>query len=69
MKVIPFGKNIAPSCEYCEFGQKSGQQIYCNKKGEYIEDKKCMKYKYDPTKRIPRVLGPMPKYNPEDFEL
>ena len=66
-----FQKKIEKSCTYCVHGTKLEEdQILCVKKG-VVPCKKCRKFTYDPTKRIP----PKPKaldfnkYDNEDYSL
>ena len=66
-----FQKKIEKSCTYCVHGTKLEEdQILCVKKG-VVPCKKCRKFTYDPTKRIP----PKPKapdfqqYTKDDFSL
>ncbi len=63
--------NVAPKCEYCKHGKLSsdGENILCIKKGVLSRDFSCKKFSYDPLKRIPRELPPLPEFSPEDFEL
>ncbi len=64
-----FGKNIAPSCEYCLYVVKrKGSNPVC-RYGLPSEDKVCGKYAYDPLKREPRVRPNLPKFTAEDFKL
>lgn len=67
-----FRKKIQPSCSYCTHAARlSDGQILCSKKGVVSPDGKCMKFRYDPIKRIPvkpKALD-FSKYNPEDFSL
>lgn len=67
-----FRKKIQPSCSYCTHGAHLADgQILCSKKGVVSPDGKCMKFRYDPIKRIPvkpKALD-FAKYDPEDFSL
>lgn len=69
LKIVPFGKNIPPSCKYCEFGESRTDGIFCEKKNQIVEDKKCMRYRYDPLKRIPDIPPELPDYSEEDFKI
>ena len=66
-----FQKKIEKSCTYCVHGTKLEEdQILCVKKG-IVPCKKCRKFTYDPTKRIPprpKALD-FDKYKTEDFSL
>lgn len=67
-----FRKKIEKSCAYCSYGVKlDDQQILCSKKGMRILPSKCLKFRYDPTKRIPVKPKAMDfsKYDQEDFTL
>lgn len=67
-----FRKKIHPSCSYCTHGvQLADGQVLCAKKGVVSSDGKCMRFQYDPIKRIPvkpKALD-FSKYDPEDFSL
>ncbi|MDR0738634.1 MAG: hypothetical protein LBF33_00530 [Oscillospiraceae bacterium] len=57
-----FGKNVVPSCSYCQNGKKDKtKQVFCTKKLIYIKDnnqgQKCKKYRYNPYDRIPKVCS------------
>lgn len=69
MKIEPFGKNIEPSCKYCEFVQSKGDELMCRLKPNKIIEEPCRKYRYDPLKRIPEKPKALPEYNPDDFIL
>jgi hypothetical protein len=66
-----FQKKIEKSCTYCVHGTKLEEdQILCVKKG-VVPCKKCRKFTYAPTKRIPprpKALD-FDKYKTEDFSL
>lgn len=67
-----FRKNIEPRCNYCLHGTKLGEnQVLCAKRGVMPADGKCLKYSYDPCKRIPgkpKALD-FSKYDNEDYSL
>lgn len=67
-----FRKKIEKSCSYCIHSAKlNDEQVLCAKKGIKPIDGKCMKFRYDPTKRIPvkaRALD-FSKYDQEDYSL
>lgn len=49
-----FRKRIPRSCAYCAHGVKlEDGQILCTQKGIRSEDQKCLRFRYDPCKRIP----------------
>ncbi len=64
-----FGKNITPSCEYCQFSvKKKGGNTIC-RYSIPSEDRVCKKYIYDPLKREPKNTPNIPRFSPEDFIL
>lgn len=67
-----FRKKIERSCSYCVYGVRLEEdQILCSKKGIRSEDDKCMRFRYDPCKRIPAKPKAVDfsKYQSEDFSL
>lgn len=67
-----FRKKIERSCSYCRFGTVlEDGQVLCSKKGIRSIDDKCMKFKYDPCKRVPLKAKAMDfsKYENEDYSL
>lgn len=67
-----FRKKMTRSCAYCIHATKlDGDALLCVKKGVVSSQKRCMKFQYDPCKRIP----PKPKapdfsrFEDEDFIL
>lgn len=67
-----FRKKIKKSCAYCiHSAALEDEQLLCDKKGVVSSDKKCIKFKYDPCKRVPlkpKTLD-FEKYNEEDYSL
>ena len=67
-----FRKKIQRSCSYCTHGvQLDEGQILCCKKGLRTPDDKCIRFRYDPCKRIPgkpKALD-LRKYEKEDYTL
>ena len=67
-----FRKKIERRCGYCQHCAKlDDSQVLCSKRGVMPVDGKCMKFKYDPCKRIPgkpKALD-LSKYENEDFSL
>lgn len=67
-----FRKKIPRSCSYCAYGVKlDDESVLCSKKGLRTLSGKCLKFRYDPTKRIPvkpKALD-FEKYNKEDYSL
>lgn len=67
-----FRKKIPRSCAYCTYGVKlDEEQVLCAKKGIRPIDGKCLRFKYDPCKRIPAKAKALDfsKYSQEDFSL
>ena len=67
-----FRNKIPRSCVYCVHStQLNSDLLLCARKGVVQADSKCIKFKYDPCKRIP--LKPKAKgfdeYSEEDFKL
>lgn len=67
-----FRKKIERSCVYCYYSTKINDEfVLCTKKGICSIDGKCLRFKYDPCKRIPLKARPLDfsKYDDEDFSL
>ncbi len=67
-----FRKKMEKSCAYCAHGTKVDDgQILCAKKGVVSSDGKCIKFCYDPCKRVPAKAKTLDfrKYDEEDFSL
>lgn len=67
-----FRKKIEKACEYCAHGTRLDEdQILCTKKGLRPVDEKCLRFRYDPLKRIPKKAKAMDfsKYDREDYSL
>lgn len=67
-----FRKKIEKSCTYCRFGTVLEEGfVLCTKRGVVSADRKCRKFCYDPTKRIPSKPKALDfkKYDDEDFSL
>ena len=71
MKHQFFGKNISPSCSYCEKGERAadGETILCERKGVVSPLSSCRRFKYDPLKRVPPSAPVLPKFQASDFSL
>lgn len=70
-KLLLFGGNIEPACQYCEHGCAAGKPsvILCLEKGEVAPYFSCKHFLYAPLKRIPRRAAPLPQYSKDDFTL
>ena len=67
-----FRKKMERSCAYCTRGTLlEDGQVLCCKKGLRSTEDKCLKFKYDPCKRIPPKVKAMDfsKYDQEDYSL
>ena len=67
-----FRKKIAKRCEYCCFSTRLDEDtVLCSRKGQRPWDGKCLRFRYDPTKRVPLKAKAMDfgKYDGEDFSL
>lgn len=67
-----FRKKIERSCAYCVHGaQLEDGLVLCCKKGMRSIEDKCLKFKYDPCKRIPikAKAFDFSRYREEDFSL
>lgn len=60
-----FGRSIPPRCEYCAHSTPDGCQ--CGR--TFPEEGVCKAYRYDPLLRVPLTPPPLPKYDPEEFNL
>ena len=66
MKIIPtaemeiamlFDRNIEPLCAYCRYGSALGQdEIACIRRGIMESSGSCGAFRYEPTKRVPKVM-------------
>lgn len=63
-----FGKNITPSCSYCQFSVFENNNCFCSK-GKNIVDDKCKSFKYDPLMRVPQSAPTLHEYTLDDFKL
>ena len=67
-----FRQKIEKSCTYCTFCAKLNDgTILCAKRGVLNDDTGCMRFRYDPCKRIPPKMKPLDtkKYDEVDFSL
>ena len=67
-----FDRNIEPSCLYCRYGRKLGDnEIACLKRGIVDGTGFCGAFHYEPTKRIPQTARRLIASNltEEDFSL
>ena len=67
-----FRKRMERFCAYCAHGAKlDDETILCTKRGVKSVDDKCLKFKYDPCKRIPLKAKALDfsRYESEDYSL
>ena len=67
-----FRKKMPKSCSYCLHSARLDEdQVLCAKKGIRPLDSKCLRFKYDPCKRIPCKAKAMDfsKYDKKDYSL
>lgn len=67
-----FRRKIERSCDYCIFGAHLEEDVVlCKKKGIRNRYDKCLRFRYDPFKRIPKKAKPLDfsKYDHVDFSL
>ena len=68
MKKQIFGKNIVPSCVYCEHSKTEGESQFCTVNRQ-LKNGKCKKFKYNPIMREPKGMAPLKSFDKEDFTL
>lgn len=67
-----FRKKIEKACQYCVHARPLNDEfVACNKKGHRRLDSKCMRFEYDPLKRIPSKpkAQDFSKYDEYDYSL
>ncbi len=71
MANLTFNKKLTKYCLYCRFGQylEYSDEVFCTKKGFVQKFGKCMRYKYDPLKRVPDLQVVGGEYTKDDFKL
>lgn len=58
-----------PACAYCRYGIRKGDVVLCEYNGVVDTTYKCRKFRYDPIKRVPMSVPPLPDYSEEDFSI
>lgn len=58
-------------CEFCEHASliTDEKNVLCSLHGIVNREYRCKKYTYDPLKRVPHTLPPLPKLTEEDLLL
>ena len=67
-----FNKKIEPSCSYCKYGKRVGnEEVACLKKGVVSAGASCRRFKYDPLLREPSapILIKTNAFSEDDFKL
>ena len=67
-----FRKKIERRCYYCQRCTKlNDEQVLCTKRGVMPADGQCVRFRYDPCKRIPGKAKALDfsKYDQEDYSL
>lgn len=67
-----FRKKIEKRCEYCRYSARLDEEtVLCSRKGQRPAEGKCLRFRYDPLKRVPMKAKAMDfsKYDGEDFSL
>ena len=60
---------ISKVCIYCENATviADDENVLCSLRGIVNKEFCCKKFAYDPLKRVPRPMPPMPKLSEEDL--
>lgn len=67
-----FRKKVPRSCAYCAYGaQLEDGEVLCSKMGMRTLEDSCLRFRYDPCKRIPSKAKALDfsKYKDQDFSL
>ena len=67
-----FSDEIEPCCAYCSRGINLGrEEVLCKKRGVMMATDYCSSYRYEPTRRVPRVAPRLKvtELSKEDFSL
>ena len=67
-----FRKKIDRSCSYCLHSTKlNNEEVLCSKRSTMPVNGKCMRFVYDPCKRIPGKAKALDlnRYKQEDYSL
>lgn len=66
-----FRRDIEPSCAYCDYAERVGAELVCDKRGSVTASDSCKAFRYDPLKRIPPRPATLRtnKFKASDFSL
>lgn len=67
-----FRKKMERRCEYCVHATRLNEdELLCSKKGIRSPENRCLFFRYDPTRRIPKKAKAMDfsQYDDADFSL
>ena len=66
-----FTGDITRCCACCARGRMAshGDQVLCPHKGIVDSAFHCRRFVYDPLRRVPRKVPPLPAFDRSDFEL
>ncbi len=65
-KVMLFGNNIEPSCDYCLNSKIVNGCQFCTI-NKILKNGKCRKFVYNPIMREPKKQQTLPTYSADDF--
>ena len=65
------GPDLPRACEFCESAAliSDEENVLCARHGIVNKAYQCPKFAYDPLKRVPRTMPPLPKLSEEDLLL
>lgn len=64
-----FGNHVDVNCEYCSNSSECDGANICRLNRCPEPDGSCSRFSYDPLKRSPKNLPPMPKHDADEFQL
>jgi hypothetical protein len=65
-----FDQYIEPRCGYCRHGGDIGDgDIICVKRGVVDADDACLRFSYEPTKRVPEKVSARKPETAAEFDL
>ena len=66
-----YNKKDNRRCSCCVHGIVSEhiEEVFCKKKGLMEKNDRCIHFKYDVLKRVPKSLSPKNDFKPDDFKI